>query len=180
MIVRIIDKIGFAVLLLLALQIPILADHYRQYLSGYYDATARQVAEYQSMADEFGYPTVTEMINALERNSSPIVQKDAQYKLRTLAEHRQLESGLSTLKNGHYFQQAWYMLAPKQRATLARVLENFSPSVPLTPSAIVYSLITAILANLLLWTPFWLFRTGKAIHARRQHKKQLQGLLNRV
>ncbi|MFT5178352.1 MAG: hypothetical protein ACI90R_001398, partial [Alteromonas macleodii] len=47
--------------------------------------------------------------------------------------------------------------------TLKRVLDNFSPSVPLTPSSIVFSLVTAILLNLLIWTPHFCYCQVKKI-----------------
>ena len=55
---RVIDKLLFAALFIAALQVPILADHYRQYLAGYFDATREQVAELEVLARQFNYPSV--------------------------------------------------------------------------------------------------------------------------
>ena len=81
---NLVDKFLFAVLLIAAMQIPILADHYRQYLSGYYDATQRTIEEYQALANQFGYSNVAQMIAALEQNDVALVREDARNKARTL------------------------------------------------------------------------------------------------
>lgn len=153
-VIRLVDKLVFSALLLIALQIPILADHYRQYLSGFVDATEQQVAGYQRLADEFGYPSIDAMIVALEQNPEAVIRADAENKKVTLAQLKELQHGLTTLQQGHYYEQAWYMFTPTHSETLKRVLENFAPSVPLTPTAIIYSVVTAMLLNFLLWLPY--------------------------
>lgn len=168
--VRVLDKIVFTALFLTALQVPILADHYRQYLSGFFDATEQQVAQYQALADQFGYASVEALIEALSQNPDAVVKEDAANKAQTVSTLDELQSGIHTLAEGHYYEKAWYMLHPDQSATLARVIENFSPSVPLDPMAVLFSLITAIVANILLWAPFWC--AGKVRHWRhhRHHR----------
>ncbi len=176
-VVRLADKLIFSALLLIALQIPILADHYRQYLSGFMDATKQQVAGYQRLADDYGYSSVDAMIKALESNSEALIRSDAEIKRQTLAQLKELQRGLSTLQQGHYYEQAWYMFNPAQADTLKRVLDNFAPSVPLTPTAIIYSVITAILLNLLIWLPYFgacgckkLYRRYHSHPTRSQHE----------
>ena len=54
MIVRALDKVVFAVVFIITLQVPILADHYRQYLNGYYDAL-REVSSSSALAKQHGF-----------------------------------------------------------------------------------------------------------------------------
>ena len=68
MLVRVFDKLIFAILFILALQVPILADHYRQYLSGYYDATREEVTALSTLAKKHGYPSANAMLEALKQN----------------------------------------------------------------------------------------------------------------
>ncbi|MCW8091363.1 DUF2937 family protein [Alteromonas sp. ASW11-130] len=153
--VRVLDKILFATLLLVALQVPILADHYRQYLTGYYDATAAQVEEYKALSVRHGYTHLEDMLAELEKSSNPVVRDDTQNKVNTLAMLKELNEGIRVLNRGHYYQQAWYMLSPSQNETLRRVLDNFHPSIPLSPEAVVFSLISAIIINVIMWAPYW-------------------------
>ncbi|WP_018984847.1 DUF2937 family protein [Salinimonas chungwhensis] len=151
--VNVIDKIIFAAVFILALQVPILADHYRQYLAGYHDATAQSVKAYRQLAQQYGYDNVDAMIDELQNNQEPVVREDAANKARQLQDLISLKQGIETLSQGNYFTQAWYMFTPSRFATLRRVADNFSPSVPLAPAAVLFSLITAIVINLLFWTP---------------------------
>lgn len=169
MMIRVLDKIVFTALFLTALQVPILADHYRQYLSGFYDATEQQVAQYRALAEQFGYDSVDALVDALEQNPDPVVRQDAGNKAQTIASLGALREGLQILSDGHYYEQAWYMLHPRQNATLTRVLDNFAPSVPLNPNAVLFSLITAIALNMFIWAPFWC--AGKVRHWHR-HRHQ--------
>ena len=78
MFIRVVDKIVFATLFVAALQVPILADHYRQYLSGYYDATREEVSAMSALATQHGYASVGAMLNALRQNSEAVVRADAE------------------------------------------------------------------------------------------------------
>ena len=123
--INLLDKFLFAIVLIAALQIPILADHYRQYLSGYVDATQTTVNEYQALADQFGYASVSQMIEQLQQNPAPLVRQDAQNKAATVTRLSELQAGLKVLNTGHFFEQTWYMLAPERFETLKKVGSNF-------------------------------------------------------
>lgn len=158
MIARVIDKLVFTALLLFAMQVPILADHYRQYLAGYLDATHEQVEQYSELAARHGYVSVEAMISNLQQNPDAIVRDDANNKAETVKKLLTLQSGLRTLSQGNYYQQAVYMFSPARLPVLQRVLDNFSPSIPLSPAAIGFSVVNAIILNLLLVSPVWLVR----------------------
>mgnify|MGYP001484744842 CR=1 FL=1 len=107
------------------------------------------------MADQFGYESVDALIDTLRQNPDPVVKQDAANKAQTVSTLDDLQAGIQTLSNGHYYEKAWYMFAPQQHQTLRRVLTNFSPSIPLAPEAVLFSLITAIAINMVLWAPYW-------------------------
>lgn len=166
MIGRIVDKIVFATLFVIALQVPILADHYRQYLSGYFDAVQSEVDGLSTLARNNGYASVQSMIQDLSQNEAQLVREDAVLKQQTLDRYERTQVGLAALNTSNYFKQAWYMFQPTQYKTLNRVLENFHPSVPLQPMAIGASFIVALLLNLFIISPIWL--TRKVRQKRRQ------------
>lgn len=169
MFVRVIDKVVFAVLFILTLQVPILADHYRQYLSGYYDALRDEVSSSSMLAKQHGFSSVEAMLNSLQTNSEALVREDAQLKATRFAQIEVIEQGMRKLEHGHYFEKLMFMATPSQYDTLQRVLKNFRPSVPLTPSSVIFSLISAILLNLLIWTPHFCYcQVKKQKHKRKQ------------
>ncbi|MBT3136592.1 DUF2937 family protein [Alteromonas sp. ALT199] len=163
MVVRVLDKVVFAVLFIITLQVPILADHYRQYLNGYYDALRDEVSSSSELAKQHGFSSVEAMLDSLQQNSEPVVRENASMKASRFAQITTLEQGMRKLEHGHYFEKLVFMASPTQYGTLNRVLDNFSPSVPLTPSSIVFSLVTAILLNLLIWTPHFCYCQVKKV-----------------
>ena len=169
---RVIDKLLFAVLFIAALQIPILADHYRQYLTGYYDATQEQVVELENLARQFNFNSVDALIENLKSNQDAVVREDANNKATLIVKLKEADEGLKTLSTGNYFQQANYMFTPSHQDTLFRVLDNFAPSLPLTPTPVVFSLVTAITLNILLLSPFWAGR--RVYHWRKERKARVR------
>ncbi len=158
MVLRVLDKIVFAVLFIIALQVPILADHYRQYLNGYYDALHDEVTDSSVLAKQHGFSSVNAMLDSLMTNEDAVVRDNATSKATRFAQITTLEESIRTLQHGHYFEKLVYMASPYQYVTLKRVLNNYSPSIPLTPSSIIFSFVTAILLNILLWTPHFCYR----------------------
>lgn len=163
--IRWIDRLLFAVLLLITLQLPILSDHYRQYLSGYVNALDKQVEGWKQLAKEFRFSSVDDFIRHLESNEDAVVAGEATQKRATLAELEDKREGLAILTHGNYPQHVAYMFAPSNIGTLNDVLENFKPSLPLTPIDIVYSVVLAIVLDAILLLPFW--------GARRMSKRRL-------
>ncbi|GFD87800.1 hypothetical protein KUL152_00260 [Tenacibaculum sp. KUL152] len=166
MIVRVLDKVLFAVLFIITLQVPILADHYRQYLSGYYDALRDEVTSSTELAKQHGFSSVEAMLESLQQNNEAVVRENATLKAERFAQINAIEQGMRKLEHGHYFEKLVFMATPSRYDTLDRVLDNFSPSVPLTPSSIIFSLVTAILLNLLIWTPHFCYCQVKKVRSK--------------
>ncbi len=155
MVFRLIDKLLFGAMLLLALQLTQLADHYQQFLAGSLDATQWQVDGYQATATQHGYASVQAMIDHHLTNSDPSVKTDAQQKIATLEFLDTIHFGLSIFQTGNLMEQAVYMFAPSRFETLKKVLENFVPGIPLSVSGWVFGVTAGLLLNLLIVMPFW-------------------------
>ena len=161
--INLIDKIVFGCLLILGFQVPILSDHYLQFLNGSLQATQQQVEAYQSNAQQHGYADVFAMIHDFKTNSNLAVRTDAEQKLQTLLNYQALQQGVSTLQNGHLLARAWYMLQPRRWQELQKVAENFSPSIPLNPGDVLISSLAALgLSMLLMWPLRRLFSRSAA------------------
>ena len=161
-ILRLIDKIVFAALLILMLQVPIVTDHYVQYLNGYVDATQAEVDHYQQLADTYGYTNINAMLTALQTNQDPLVRDDAQHKQIVMQAHNEAQQALANLRTSNYFEQAWYFAQPAQYQRLSQMLNLYQPSLPLKPQAIGSALVTSLSLYLLLWLPLaWLRQRRK-------------------
>ncbi|WP_428033678.1 DUF2937 family protein [Amphritea sp.] len=153
MIGRLLDKLIFGVTLLLALQIPQLADHYQQYLAGMYESTEWQVESYEATAKRFGYADIRSMIKQHQQNSEPSVRADAQQKLATLELYDELQQGIAVFANGDLLSKSLYMFNPARYHLLEKTLDNFKPGIPLTTEGMLFGVITGLLLNLMLTQP---------------------------
>ena len=160
------SKILFSILFIGFLQVPILADHYRQYLSGYLDATNNEILHYQSLAHEYGYTSVEQMLVALSSNNDPLIQKDTAHKQEVIANHDQAKKALIQLEQSHYFEQIGLFVQPQQYPRLVKVLNQYQPSLPMHLPSIGAALATTISFYLFLILPFKLLE-------RRKHKARL-------
>ncbi|MEI8593279.1 DUF2937 family protein [Photobacterium sp. Hal280] len=170
MIGRIVDKLLFGVMLIAALQVPLLADHYQQYLAGLFDATQWQVSGYENTARQYGYPDVTAMIEQHLENKEASVRADALQKQATLSHYDDLKSGMNVFEHGTLIEKSVYMFAPARFDALEKTLAHFKPGIPLSLNGLMFGVILGLATNLLLTLPFTLLfrrRRRATINARR-------------
>lgn len=165
-ILNLLDKLVFGALLLLFFQVPILAGHYLQFVSGYYEATSKQVEGYKANAAQHQYPDVYAMIDDLAKNPNSVVRTDAEQKMQTMQEYEELKLTIATLQASNIYQKAWFMFNPSRWDTLKKVSENFKPGVPLGLNDIIFSVLTALILSLCLIAPLKYLASGKS----RSHK----------
>lgn len=160
MILRIVDKLIFGAALLLALQMPLLADHYHQYLSGLYKATKWQVDGFETTAKANEFADVKAMIDNHLQNSEPSVRDDARQKLATVDLLAELTQGMAVFEHGYLVEKILFMLHPDRIEALKDVAQNFKPGIPLTFSGLGFGAVLALIVNMLLMLPFTLFSRG--------------------
>ncbi len=161
MIGRLIDKLVFGLILVMALQLPQLADHYQQFLSGLYESTRWQVEGYEATAKQYQYADAQEMIAHHQVNQEPSVRADAEQKLQTLELYTQLEQGMEIFKAGNLFEKTAYIFNPARFDYLEKTLSNFKPGIPLTASGIGFGVVVALVVHYLGSMPFILWARRK-------------------
>lgn len=161
------DKLVFGALLIFLFQVPILSDHYLQYISGYYQANQQQIANYEKNASLHGYENVYAMVNDFLKNETAAVRKDGEQKLQTLNENKDLKEALVTLQGGNIFQRSWYMFNPTRWEVLKNVMVNFSLGIPLKFDDILYSILLALFFGYLFMLPIkYIFKPKNMPHKR--------------
>ncbi|WP_337881314.1 DUF2937 family protein [Rheinheimera sp.] len=168
MISRFIDKLVFAATLLLALQLPLFAEHYHQYLSGFYQATKQQVDGFEATAKAHQFADLNAMIARHLNNSEASVRADARQKQATVELLHELSAGIDIFANGYLPEKLLFMLQPKRLPQLRVVLSNFTPGIPLSAEGLLFGLIVGLLLNLLLMWPFYVLgrKTAARLRAR--------------
>lgn len=157
MIGRLIDKLVFGAALLFALQMPLLVDHYHQYLSGLYKATKWQVDGYEATAKAHEFADLNSMIDNHMKNAEPSVRADAEQKLETMEMLAELNAGMDTFAHGHLLEKMLFMLHPERVHVLKEVLHNFKVGIPLSASGLLFGVVFALLLNVLIMLPFRVF-----------------------
>lgn len=160
------DKLFFGLILVLALQLPQLTDHYQQFLSGLYTATKWQVDGYEATAKAYQYPDAKAMITKHLQNEEASVRMDAEQKLLTLTQFEELNFGLSLFQQGNLFEKSIYILSPSRFEYLQQTLRHFKPGIPLTRSGIGFGVVVALFVYYILALPF-------ALWARRKKRMKL-------
>ncbi len=157
---RLIDKLVFAVTLLLALQVPVLADHYHQFLAGYYESTRQQIEGYEATARRHQYPNLQAMIDDHRRNPTPSVRTDAEQKQQTLIHYGELAQALKLFEQGNLLEKAGYMFSPTRLGMLHQTIANFKPGLPLTPEGLGFGVLVGLILNTILLLP-WVGRNRR-------------------
>ncbi len=161
MIAGIIDKLIFGVVLITLMQLPLLADHYLQYLQGYLDAIQTEVNRDQALAKQYDYPNVHALITAHKQSPIASVQADAEHKSLRIQKLTHLQRSILVFTDGTLADKIAYMLTPKHSKTLAAVTHNFKPGIPLNPQYLIFCTFFALLLNLLGALPIKLVRYVK-------------------
>lgn len=171
MISGIFDKLIFGTVLLALMQLPLLADHYLQYLQGYFDAVQKEVARDQALAAKHNYPSVQALIEAHKTSHLPSVKADAENKSQRLEELAQLQQGIRLFSHGHLGQKVTYMLNPSHSQTLMAVTQNFKPGIPLSPQYLLVCTLLALVFNMVGSLPIKVVRRLKQKQQKQQKKE---------
>ncbi|WP_100643970.1 DUF2937 family protein [Alteromonas facilis] len=144
------SKLLFACILLLLLQVPILAAHYVQYLSGYIAANQSQIEKWETLSSDHAVENIEALIERLLSNSDAVVRQDAENKKDLILETKTMRDDMAYLSSANYPQQLIFMLSPDRVGRLKDVLQQFKPGIPLTIQDIIWSTGIAVLLNALL------------------------------
>ena len=162
MIGKLLDKLVFAAALLVALQMPLLVEHYHQYLSGWYKATQWQVDGYEATAKNHQFADAQAMIEDHLKNAEPSVRADAEQKLATVDLLADLSGGMNTFTRGNLLEKMLFMLHPDRIHVLKEVVQNFKVGIPLSASGLAFGVVFALLLNFLIMLPFRIFGRKRA------------------
>lgn len=154
MIKGIIDKLVFGAVLVALFQLPIFADHYRQYLSGFEAGLRQEVNTLNLLAASTGYPSTQALIDAHKQSTIASVRIDADNKQTLLKKHQSAVAAIAIFNDGSLFQKSRYMLAPERIDTLKEVSKHFKPGIPLDVEYLLLCALFALIFNLTASSPY--------------------------
>jgi hypothetical protein len=149
MIKDLLDKIFFAVGVMVFLQLPHFIDQYTQRMGGFSESMQQQIREYQSIADEHFNGDVMAYIQRLEQNSDPAVAKSATQVANRLQESSRIQTELQVYEEEPLWYQMPYFFTHLRMELAQGTLRNFAPGLPLNLWAWGYGLLGGVLFSLL-------------------------------
>lgn len=149
MIKNLLDKIFFAVGVMLFLQLPHFIDQYTQRMGGYHDSQAQQIKEYQAIADQHFAGDLAAYIERMQGNADPAVAESASQMEQRIDQTSAIKRELKVYEEEPLWYQVPYFLT-HMRMELARgTARNFAPGVPINLWAWGYGLVGGVLFSLL-------------------------------
>lgn len=149
MVVRLLDKIFFAIGAIVFLQLPHFIDQYTQRMGGYAASQKAQLADYQSIANQHTQGDLEGYIERVKNNNDPAIQATAEQITGLIADNQSIEKELMVYEN----QPLWYQLpyfVGHIRMDLARgTLRTFTPGIPINLWAWGYGLLGGLLFSLI-------------------------------
>ncbi|MFT7259819.1 MAG: hypothetical protein ACI9MS_001681 [Glaciecola sp.] len=176
LIFKTLDKLFFGITLLLALQVPQLADHYQQFLAGMHESSQWQINGYQETAKKYNYASMDAMIEHHLKNEVPSVRDDAVQKQQTIIKYNELSEGLVIFQHGNIIEKLVFMLSPSGWQYIDNTVDNFSFGLPITTEGILFGVLFGLFLNLLISTPTYMI--AKRQRERRKHKVITKGSIS--
>ena len=150
MIKGLLDRIVFAVGVLLFMQVPHFIDQYEQRLGGYYQAQVKHLEQYQNIANQQHQGSLSALIREFESSVKPSVQQTAAH-LRTLDEQaKALKKDVDVLANDSFVEKVSHMVVSVKVDIAHAVIQSYTPAFPLTLAALVCGLLGGVLLSLVL------------------------------
>ena len=149
MIKSLIDKIFFAIGVIVFLQLPHFIDQYTQRIGGYTESKIQQLEEYQLIAENNYDGNLNLLIENFKKSDDKAIQQTGENISTTQQDVVVLNDEIKTLEGDGLFSKVVF-LSTNLRFNIAKgTMGTFQPGVPLNLWAFVYGLIGGILFSLI-------------------------------
>ena len=166
MIKNLLDKIFFAVGVMVFLQLPHFIDQYTQRMGGYAASQNEQIKEYQDIANQHFAGDLSAYIARLQQNTDPAVAESAKQMAERLASADDIKTELEVFEQQPLWYQVPYFITHMRMDLAQGTAQNFAPGLPINLWAWGYGLVGGVLFSLLFngltKTPRLLRRKPKA------------------
>lgn len=149
MIKNLLDKLCFALGVIVFLQLPHFIDQYTQRLGGFEASQNQQLKEYQLIADQHFSGDLSAYVAHLAQNNDPAIAAAAGMVSETLASQLALKKELQVFEQEPLWYQMPYFLSHMRMDLTRGTFQNFAPGVPINIWAWGYGIIGGVLFSLL-------------------------------
>lgn len=169
---NLIDKIVFALAVILGLQIPNFIGQYRQRLGGHFDEASQNLKGFESISEETVGSTDLNALVAHYQQGSSDVQLIAEKLASDISRTDRLSNLVENLETAGIFGRLKHIVVDLERPIAMATIKDYQPGLPITPEAIMYALVFGILATLIF---NWLLYLAGSITNTFGDKRDFQG-----
>lgn len=146
---QLLDKIFFAIGVIVFLQLPHFIDQYTQRIGGFAESKIQQLEEYQLIAENNYDGNLTLLIENFKQSKDTAIQQTGENISSTQQDVIILNEEIQTLEGDGLFSKVLF-LSTNLRYNIAKgTMGTFQPGIPLNLWAFVYGLIGGVLFSLL-------------------------------
>lgn len=152
-----VDKVLFAINLVLAMQIPAFIQQYSQRLAGHLSEAKYQLEKYQAIAEQHYQGNILRLVEQYRANSDPGINAAGDVVFQLIDRISTLGSQVGHLNHPDYFHKLYYFFTELDISLFKATLVDYQLSIPLGIPALATGLIVAIVLNILTTFTFSLF-----------------------
>ena len=149
MLKNLLDKICFALGVILFLQLPQFIDQYTQRIGGYVDSQQAQIADYQILADRHFSGDLQAYLNRLKQNPDPVIADSAEQINTLISDSKSLAQEASIYESKPLWYTIPYFISHFRIELVKGTARNFTPGMPINLWSWLYGLVGGVLFSLL-------------------------------
>ena len=145
------DRILFAVGVLIFMQAPHFVDQYTQRLGGFYQAQTEHLRQYQNIANDQYGGDLEALISEFNSSGRESVKQTAGAIRENQAQVDKLKSDLQVLEHQPFFSKLVHLSANMRYSIAKETARVFTPGMPFTMEAFVCGLLGGILFSVIFY-----------------------------
>ncbi|MBF7143559.1 MULTISPECIES: DUF2937 family protein [Pseudomonas] len=134
----------FAVGLLVGVQVPGVINDYTQRVQAHLIEAQRALEGFNETARKFFNGDLQALVQHYQSSEDPVFRSDAQSVAGLVNREVALEQEWQALQ-GHWYERAWHVATAADRQIRDETLSNYDYRVPLSPEAIAWGIVVALL-----------------------------------
>ncbi|WP_305906801.1 DUF2937 family protein [Methylomarinum sp. Ch1-1] len=142
------DKLFFAGILLLGMQLPNFVMQYQQNLAARYDESQKQIRPYQQLANRFYAGDIGQLLTAHRHNGVAAIRAEAGILAASIERNDYLHRQLNALQNKPLHRQILRLATDLDFEIAEQVMANYAATIPLNAEALSAGLTLALAFNI--------------------------------
>lgn len=143
------DRIIFAIGVLLFMQVPHFIDQYEQRLGGYYQAQVKNLAQYQQIANQQHQGNLSALIDEFESSSKRSVQQTGNHVREMNEQTEQLKKDVTVLASDSFVKKFSHIVTTLKVDIARAVMQTYKPAFPLSVEGLMCGLLGGVVLSLL-------------------------------